>query len=195
MREYSTTILIAAVIAFLATPIVRKFASKSGAVMKIRARDIHALPTPRWGGLALWVSVAITLLIARNLPLVEKSFSRETLGIFVSATFILVLGMIDDRFDLDPLTKFAGQALAAAILVLFGVQLLWLPINGILTLPPTIGQILTILFVMVVINAVNFVDGLDGLAVGLVAISALSFFAFSYLLAVENGYKIGRAHV
>ena len=189
MREYSTTILIAAVIAFLATPIVRKFASKSGAVMKIRARDIHELPTPRWGGLALWVSVAITLLIARNLPLVEKSFSRETLGIFVSATFILVLGMIDDRFDLDPLTKFAGQALAAAILVVFGVQLLWLPINGILTLPPTIGQILTILFVMVVINAVNFVDGLDGLAVGLVAISSLSFFAFSYLLAIENGYS------
>ena len=57
MREYSTTILIAAVITFLVTPIVRKFASKSGAVMKIRARDIHALPTPRWGGLAFAIFV------------------------------------------------------------------------------------------------------------------------------------------
>ena len=189
MREYSTTVLIAAVICFLVTPIIRKFASKSGAVISIRARDIHEAPTPRWGGLAMWASIAITLLIVRNLPLVEKSFSRETLGIFLSATFILAIGMLDDRFDLDPLTKFAGQALAATILVIFGVQLLWLPINGILTLPSNIGQLLTILFVMVVINAVNFVDGLDGLAVGLVAISALSFFVFSYLLAVENGYS------
>ena len=126
-----------------------KFASKSGAVMKIRARDIHALPTPRWGGLALWVSVAITLLIARNLPLVEKSFSREALGIFISATFILLLGMIDDRFELDALTKLAGQALAAGILLSFGVQLLWLPINGLITLPPSIGQFLTVLVILV----------------------------------------------
>ena len=68
-----------------------------------------------------------------------------------------------------------------------GVQILWLPINGIYILPPSIGQLLTILFVMVVINAINFVDGLDGLATGIVAICAMAFFGFSYLLAVVNG--------
>ena len=187
MREYSTTVLIAAVICFLVTPIIRKFASKSGAVISIRARDIHEEPTPRWGGLAMWTSIAITLLIVRNLPLVEKSFSRETLGIFLSATFILAIGMLDDRFDLDPLTKFAGQALASGILLIYGVQILWLPINGITTLPTNIGQLLTVIFVMVVVNAINFVDGLDGLATGIVMICAASFFAFSYLLAVING--------
>ncbi|MEN9735920.1 MAG: hypothetical protein RL129_630, partial [Actinomycetota bacterium] len=56
-------------------------------------------------------------------------------------------------------------------------------------LPPNLGQILTIFFVMVVINAVNFVDGLDGLATGIVGISAAAFFAFSYLLAVVNGFS------
>jgi len=96
-------------------------------------------------------------------------------------------GVNDDRFDLDPITKFAGQALAAGILLIYGVQILWLPINGITTLPTNIGQLLTILFVMVVINAINFVDGLDGLATGIVMICAASFFAFSYLLAVING--------
>jgi UDP-GlcNAc:undecaprenyl-phosphate GlcNAc-1-phosphate transferase len=70
---------------------------------------------------------------------------------------------------------------------LHGVQILWLPINGIYILPPSIGQLLTILFVMVVINAINFVDGLDGLATGIVAICAMAFFGFSYLLAVVNG--------
>ncbi|NBU93866.1 MAG: undecaprenyl/decaprenyl-phosphate alpha-N-acetylglucosaminyl 1-phosphate transferase, partial [Actinobacteria bacterium] len=91
------------------------------------------------------------------------------------------------RFDLDPITKFAGQALAAGFLLIYGVQILWLPINGITTIPANIGQLLTVLFVMVVINAVNFVDGLDGLATGIVAICASCFFAFSYLLAVING--------
>jgi UDP-GlcNAc:undecaprenyl-phosphate GlcNAc-1-phosphate transferase len=121
------------------------------------------------------------------LPLVHKSFGSEATGIFLSGTFILLLGLLDDRFDLDPITKFAGQALAAGILLIYGVQILWLPINGITTLPTNIGQLLTILFVMVVINAINFVDGLDGLATGIVMICAASFFAFSYLLAVING--------
>ena len=135
----------------------------------------------------MWFAMAITLVIVNYLPLINKSFGRETIGIFLSGTFILFLGMLDDRFDLDPITKFAGQALSAGILLIYGIQILWLPINGITTLPTNIGQVLTVLFVMVVINAINFVDGLDGLATGIVAICATAFFGFSYLLAVVNG--------
>ena len=187
MREYLVTVLLSAIICYLITPFVRDLAIKSGAVMQIRSRDVHISPTPRWGGLAMWLSMALTLVIVNQLPLVHKSFGREATGIFLSGTFILFLGLIDDRFDLDPITKFAGQALAGGILLIYGVQILWLPINGITTLPANIGQLLTVLFVMVVINAINFVDGLDGLATGIVAICAASFFAFSYLLAVING--------
>lgn len=187
MREYLVTVLLAAIITYLITPLVKDLGIKAGAVTAIRSRDVHLEPTPRWGGLAMWLSMALTLVIVNYLPLVHKSFGSEATGIFLSGTFILVLGMIDDRFDLDPITKFAGQALAAGILLIYGVQILWLPINGITTLPTNIGQLLTILFVMVVINAINFVDGLDGLATGIVMICAASFFAFSYLLAVING--------
>lgn len=187
MREYLVTVLLAALITYLITPLVRDLAVKAGAVTAIRSRDVHLQPTPRWGGLAMWLGMALTLVIANYLPLVKKSFGTEATGIFLSGTFILLLGMLDDRFDLDPLTKFAGQALAAGILLIYGVQILWLPINGITTLPTNIGQVLTVLFVMVVINAINFVDGLDGLATGIVMICAASFFAFSYLLAVING--------
>ena len=189
MREYLVTVLLSAIICYLITPLVRDLAIKSGAVMQIRSRDVHDSPTPRWGGLAMWLSMALTLVIVNQLPLVAKSFSREATGIFLAGTFILFLGLIDDRFDLDPITKFAGQALAGGILLIYGVQILWLPINGITTVPVNIGQILTVLFVMVVINAINFVDGLDGLATGIVAICAASFFAFSYLLAVINGFS------
>jgi UDP-GlcNAc:undecaprenyl-phosphate GlcNAc-1-phosphate transferase len=187
MREYLVTVLLAAIITYLLTPLVRDLAIKAGAVTAIRSRDVHLEPTPRWGGLAMWLSMALTLVIVNYLPLVHKSFGSEATGIFLSGTCILLLGLLDDRFDLDPITKFAGQALAAGILLIYGVQILWLPINGITTLPTNIGQLLTILFVMVVINAINFVDGLDGLATGIVMICAASFFAFSYLLAVING--------
>ena len=160
-----------------------------GAFIHLRKRDVHQVVTPRWGGVSMWIAMSITFLIVNHLPLVGKSFGREATGIFLAGTFIMLMGAIDDRYDLDSITKFAGQAVAGGILLLHGVQILWLPINGIYTLPPNIGQLLTILFVMVVINAVNFVDGLDGLATGIVAICAGSFFAYSYLLAVINGFS------
>ena len=118
MREYLVTILLAALITYLITPIVRDLAIKAGAVTAIRDRDIHLQPTPRWGGLAMWLAMALTLVIVNYLPLIHKSFGSDATGIFLSGTFILVLGMIDDRFDLDPITKFAGQALAAGILLI-----------------------------------------------------------------------------
>ena len=189
MREYLVTLLIAAALCYVITPLVRSLAIKAGAVAHIRVRDIHTTPTPRWGGLAMWLAMGLTFLMVNNLSLVGESFTRETLGIFLAATLLVGIGLLDDRFELDALTKLAGQALAAGILLLFGIQLLWLPINGVTTLPPSIGQLLTVLIVLVTINAVNFIDGLDGLATGIVAISGASFFAFSYLLDVIYGFN------
>ncbi len=189
MREYLVTLLLAAALCYIVTPFVRTLALKCGAVAKIRSRDIHISPTPRWGGLAMWIAMALTFAMVNHLSLVGKSFGRESLGIFLAATLLLVMGLIDDRFELDALTKLAGQALAAGILLLYGIQVLWLPINGVITLPPSIGQLATVLIVLVTINAVNFIDGLDGLAAGIVAISGAAFFAFAYLLAVIYGFS------
>ena len=189
MREYLITTLLAAVLCYLVTPFVRTLAQKMGAVANVRSRDVHTLPTPRWGGLAMWISMSLTFLIVDHLSLVGKSFGHELVGIFLASTFIIILGMADDRYQLDALTKLAGQALAAGILLLYGIQILWLPINGVITLPPSIGQLLTVIIVLVTINAVNFIDGLDGLASGIIAISSASFFAFAYLLAVVYGFS------
>jgi len=189
MREYLVTLLIAASLCYVVTPFIRTLALKFGAVAKIRKRDIHTTPTPRWGGLAMWIAMALTFAMVNHLSLVGKSFGRESLGIFLAATLLVAMGLIDDRFELDALTKLAGQALAAGILLLYGIQVLWLPINGVITLPPSIGQLVTVLIVLVTINAVNFIDGLDGLAAGVVAISGAAFFAFAYLLAVIYGFN------
>lgn len=189
MREYLVTLLLAAAICYVVTPFVRTWAIKFGAVAAIRQRDIHTTPTPRWGGVAMWIAMTITFLIVGNLSLVGKSFGHDAQGIFLAGTFLVLLGMADDRYELDAITKLAGQAMAAGILLLYGIQVLWLPINGVTTLPPSIGQLVTVLAVLVTINAVNFIDGLDGLAAGVVAISGVAFFAFAYLLAVIYGFS------
>lgn len=188
MREYLLTLVIAAALTYLITPWIQKLAIKARAVAKVRERDVHSESTPRWGGFAMWIAFAGTLLIVNNLNLVGKSFTRELLGVFLAATLLVFIGVLDDRYELDAITKLAGQSLAAGLLLFFGIQILWIPINGILILPTNIGQFLTVLVVVITINAVNFVDGLDGLASGIVAISAASLFGFAYLLAVVNEF-------
>ena len=189
MREYLVTLLISAALCYLITPFVRTQAIRFGAVAEIRGRDIHTTPTARWGGVAMLMAMALTFLIVNHLPLVGKSFGRETQGIFLASSAIVVLGMLDDRFQLDALTKLAGQVFTAGILLIYGIQILWLPINGVITLPSSIGQLATVLIVIITINAVNFIDGMDGLAAGIVAIAGIAFFAFAYLLAVEYGFS------
>ena len=189
MREYLVTLLISAALCYLITPFVRTQAIRFGAVAEIRGRDIHTTPTARWGGVAMLMAMALTFLIVNHLPLVGKSFGHETQGIFLASSAIVLLGMLDDRFQLDALTKLAGQVFTAGILLIYGIQILWLPINGVITLPSSIGQLTTVLIVIITINAVNFIDGMDGLAAGIVAIAGIAFFAFAYLLAVEYGFS------
>jgi UDP-GlcNAc:undecaprenyl-phosphate/decaprenyl-phosphate GlcNAc-1-phosphate transferase len=98
--------------------------------------------------------------------------------------------VVDDRWELDSLTKLAGQVFAAGVMVLLGVQLLvlYVPFGNIGTLSfarnDSVG--LTVVLCLLTINAINFIDGLDGLAAGVSAISALAFFAYSYHLAREG---------
>ena len=191
MREYLFAALIASAVTYLATPFFKWLAIRRGAMAPIRARDVHLVPTPRWGGLAMLAGLSVGLVVAYHLPLLHKAFenSHDPIAIASGALVIVLLGAADDLWELDALTKFAGQALAAGVMAIQGVQLLWLPINGVIALPPTLGVVATVLVVLVAINAVNFVDGLDGLAAGIVAIGGIAFFSFSYLLAVIHGFS------
>jgi UDP-GlcNAc:undecaprenyl-phosphate GlcNAc-1-phosphate transferase len=101
---------------------------------------------------------------------------------------ICALGVLDDKWGLDALTKLTGQIAAAGVMVLLGVQLafVFLPVAdiGTLILGPDVGVPLTILLTVLTVNALNFIDGLDGLAAGVSAIAALAFFAYSYNLGL-----------
>ncbi len=101
---------------------------------------------------------------------------------------ICLLGVLDDLFELDALTKFGGQVLAAGFLVVNQVQYFsfQLPGRNQFALTGAQSALLSVIVVVATVNAVNFVDGLDGLAAGVVAIGAVAFFAFAYKLADAN---------
>jgi len=191
MREYLLTMFVAAAVTYLATPLVRRLAFRIGAVAQVRDRDIHSTPTPRMGGLGMYLGMLAALLLASQLPLLHGVFSTGTsgLGLIVGATLLVLLGIADDIWSLDAVTKLVGQVMAGGIMAWLGVSLIWIPFgNSIIVLDPVSSILLTVLIVVVSVNAVNFVDGLDGLAAGIVSIGALAFFVYTYLLSVQQGF-------
>ncbi|MDQ1619092.1 MAG: UDP-GlcNAc:undecaprenyl-phosphate/decaprenyl-phosphate GlcNAc-phosphate transferase [Actinomycetota bacterium] len=201
MREYLLVLMVAAAVTYLVTPVARRIALRWGAMTEVRDRDVHAIPTPRLGGVAMLVGFMAALLVAVHLPFLGPTFAdgHDARALLTGAVLICLLGVADDKWGLDAITKLAGQVLAAGVMVLQGVQMLYLPVGGLggggtagsppgaFVLGSALGSVLTIFVVVATINAVNFVDGLDGLAAGIVAIAASSFFAFSYLLAINDG--------
>ncbi len=185
MRAYLFVMLVAAAVTYLATPLVRRLARRIGAITAVRDRDVHQVPVPRMGGLAMFTGFAVSLVVASQMPFLSPLFvgGQGPYAVLLGAALICALGVADDLWSLDAVTKLAGQALAAGLMAWQGIQLLWLPIAGV-TIPSS-GTLLllTVLIVVVTINAVNFVDGLDGLAAGIVGIAGSAFFLYSYLLS------------
>jgi UDP-GlcNAc:undecaprenyl-phosphate/decaprenyl-phosphate GlcNAc-1-phosphate transferase len=198
MREYVVVLLTAGLVTYLATPVVRLAAVRLRMMAAPRERDVHVIPTPRGGGVAMYLGVAAAVLVATRLPALQRTFDdSQTAAVLVAGGLICALGVLDDKFGLDALTKLTGQIAAAGVMVLLGVQLLYvfLPVAdiGTLSLGPDIGVPLTLLLTVLTVNALNFIDGLDGLAAGVSAIAALAFFAYSYNLGVEGYDDIASA--
>jgi UDP-GlcNAc:undecaprenyl-phosphate GlcNAc-1-phosphate transferase len=191
--EYALVGCVAAAGSFTFTPLARRIAIAWGAVARPRDRDVHAVATPRMGGVALLVGFALALFVAARLPSLSGAFANgpEMGWIVGSGAIICAVGVLDDRYELDSLTKLAGQVLATGIMVTMGgVQLadFYVPGGtGTVSLGRDLAIPVTIVLTVLTINAVNFIDGLDGLAAGVSAIAAGAFFVFSYHLA-QRGF-------
>jgi UDP-GlcNAc:undecaprenyl-phosphate GlcNAc-1-phosphate transferase len=184
VKEYLLVFVVAAAMTYAATPFVRWLAVATGAITAVRDRDVHAVPTPRLGGVAILIGFIAALLVASRLPYLSQILQGgEMMGVLGGAVIVCAVGVLDDIRELDWLTKLAGQILAAGVMAFQGVQLLSLPLFGVTVLPAPVLVTLTIFIVVISINAVNFIDGLDGLAAGVVGIAGLAFFSYSYLLS------------
>lgn len=183
MKLYLLLMALAAAATYLATPAVRALACRLGAVTPVRQRDVHVQPTPRMGGVAMLVGMTVAMVIASQMPFLDRVFTDFTpWAILASAALVSLLGVFDDLWDLDWLTKLLGQVLAAGLMAWQGVQLVTFPIFGLTIGSSRLSLVVTVLVVVTVINAVNWVDGLDGLAAGLLAIGGTAFFIYTYML-------------
>ncbi|MFI8994354.1 MraY family glycosyltransferase [Streptomyces sp. NPDC053542] len=193
VREYLLTLCVTAAVTYLLTGPVRKFAIAAGAMPEIRARDVHREPTPRLGGIAMFGGLCAGLLVAAHLTNIKSvfEFSNEPRALLSGAALIWILGVLDDKWGVDALIKLGGQMIAAGVMVLQGLTILWIPVPGIgtVSLTPMQGTLLTVALVVITINAVNFVDGLDGLASGMVCIAAAAFFMYAYRIWYGYGLE------
>ena len=188
MRAYLLMIAITAVVTWVATFFVIKITRKYKIYPEIRDRDSHSIPTPRLGGLGMFVGFLVAMGFAGSLGWFKSVFVQggPILGVLIAASIMAIMGAVDDVYDLDWTLKLAGQFIAASILAWQGVQIVSLPIAGI-----TIGSfgmsfVVSVFLTVLIMNAVNFIDGLDGLVAGVVLIGTSTFFIYSYLLAQKT---------
>ena len=186
MREYVLVMLAAAAATYLSAGVWRRIAVRSGALAKVRDRDVHLTPTPYLGGGAMLLGVVTAFLLATKLPWLGQHavVTQDARGILAAGAVICVVGMVDDVIDLPALAKIFGQVLAAGVAVRYGIRMYWISLpHSIVALDPVVSTLVTVLFIFICVNAINLVDGLDGLSSGVVGIGASAMFSYTYFLA------------
>jgi len=185
VRAYLLIMLVTAVVTSGATWLALKIALKYKLYPEIRARDAHTTPTPRLGGIAMLIGLLVGTLTAASFGWFRAVFDAPVpiIAILASATFIAILGLLDDLYDLDWTLKLAGQFIAAGFMAWQGVQIVSLPIGGVTIASFGMSFVVSVFLIVLVMNAVNFIDGLDGLVAGVVLIGTAVFFIYTYLLA------------
>ena len=169
--EYYLTFVLAFLFAIYGTPVAIVAAKKFGVVDKPDGNlKTQKEPVPYLGGLAVYLSFLLALGMVYD-------FSREILGIILSGTIVVLLGLIDDFGVLSPGMKFLGQLVAVFILLKSDVMI------TVVALPPWLAILLTIVWMIGIINGFNIIDVMDGFSTGTAFFASLAFFT----VAVING--------
>ena len=185
MKTYVVACLVSLVLSVLATPLVRLFALRIGAVSLPGGRHVHGRTIPRLGGIALAVAwaVPVVFLSLREPLLVQTSGGLgKLLAVVVGGAVVCAVGALDDARGVRPLYKLVAQVLLAcgAFACGFHIEAVQLPLfgsfsMGVFALP------VTVIWIVGVTNAVNLIDGLDGLAAGVAFFAAFTSFVIASL--------------
>ncbi|MGG7463809.1 MULTISPECIES: MraY family glycosyltransferase [unclassified Plantibacter] len=186
---YLIVLVVSAGITYGMAHVALRFGIKYRIYPQIRERDVHRTPTPRLGGVAMFVGMLIAFGVASQLPFFSLVFAdpEPVLAILGAALFIVGIGVADDLWDLDWMIKLAAQFMAAGLVAWLGVQIYSLPIGGLTVGSSWVSFTMTVFAIVLVMNAINFVDGLDGLVAGVAIIANTVFFAYTQLLVTSTG--------
>lgn len=185
VRFILLALIVATLISFGTTPLVKKMAYKVGAIdVPKDSRRMHKVPIPRLGGLAIFLGFILSVLLFAEID-------RSTRGILIGSIMIVILGVLDDIMALRALPKFLVQIAAAGVAVYYGnvIQFISNPVLTSASRYLNLGNWaipLTIVWIVAITNAVNFIDGLDGLAVGVSAISSATLLVTAILVSEGN---------
>lgn len=189
MPQYLFLALIAAVVTLGSAFGLLYISRRYNLAPAVRSRDVHTTPTPRLGGIAMFLGILVAFAYASTQDSLELVFRSPGIvwAILGASALIVVVGVLDDLFDLDWMIKLGVQLLAAGLLAWQGVQIVSLPVGNTLVVgSPTVNFVLTVFLVTLMMNAVNFIDGLDGLVAGVTLISNAVFFIYTLLLVEQS---------
>ncbi len=165
------------ILAVIGTPLARKLGLRLNAVdQPDPSRKVHTIPTPRLGGVAIFLSTLIVALLLQ-----ETLKVNQLTSILIGAALISFLGFWDDRFTLGAGIKLIGQLVAVSLLVATAVIVNVLPYDS-------LNIAVTVLWVVGITNAFNLLDNMDGLSGGIAAIAALHF---ALMCAFTGQYLVG----
>lgn len=186
LRELVLVLLVACTVTYLVTGAVRSLILRYGRMAAPRQRDVHTVPMPRLGGVAMFTGLVVAVVVANQLPALTRGFPPVTpdmTAVLMAAFVIVVVGVVDDLYDISWVLKLGGQIVGAVVMSLMGLSwyLFYVPFGDgtTLILDQVQSTILTALLTVTIVNAMNFVDGLDGLAAGLGAIAAGTILIYS----------------
>ncbi|GAA4368176.1 MraY family glycosyltransferase [Agromyces bauzanensis] len=196
MTLFLALALVAALVSFGGSVLVWKLSLKYRLYPKIRERDVHTRPTPRLGGIAMFIGILAAFAAAAfvsslgstrfsNISIIFQN-PAQVVSILGAALLIVLIGVADDIWDLDWTTKLAGQFIAAGLIAWQGVSIVSLPIGGITVGSSWMSATITVFTIVLVMNAINFIDGLDGLVAGVALIANGVFFLYTYLLVQQT---------
>lgn len=175
--------LIALLLALIITPIFRLIAEKLEIVDRPSERKMHKAPIPVGGGVAIYLSFFVTILVATIMfPLSGQTFTPRDMSIlfslFLGGTLTMLVGLIDDILNMPPKVKLLCQIIIGLIVISFGVSITFIksPLGGFFYFPHWLSIIVTLFWIVGIMNAINLLDGLDGLLAGVSTISATIFF-------------------
>ena len=186
MPIYSWAGAVAWLVAFLVTPAVILLAKRTGAMDAPDARKVHKKPIPRIGGLAIYAGFLAAIIFVAIKFKLDAEMLKETIGLVVSGSLIVALGLVDDYKNLPAKIKLLGQIGAAAVLVLcFDVRIDFItdPFGDYIYLE-WFALPATMFWLVGLTNTVNLIDGLDGLAAGVAAIASFTIL----LIALEQNF-------